>query len=89
MATKEEAERVPRPPRQAKRSIAEASRAEDSEEEDFSDEEGEVELGEGLFETGQIIKVSVQEFMCHRKFTGEGLFSLLPSQLTLAISRLR
>ena len=81
MASKEESERAPRPSRQAKRSIAEASQAEDSEEE-FSDGE-EVELGDGLFETGQIIKVSVQEFMCHRKFTGETLVSLSPARFHL------
>lgn len=54
------------------RSFLAASQAEDSE--DLSEEEA--GPGDGLFETGQILKVSVHEFMCHRKFTGE--FVLLP-----------
>ena len=79
MATQEDSERAPRPSRLAKRTIAESGRAEDSEED--SSDDVEVELEDGLFETGQIVKVSVQEFMCHRKFTGNNftyrrLFSL-------------
>ena len=70
MATEDEA--LSSRPRRVNRSFLAASQAEDSGE--LSEEEA--GPGDGLFETGQILKVSVHEFMCHRKFTGE--FVLLP-----------